>query len=130
MTPFGQKMRELRRAKGVTQRQMAEALGVSPSYLSALEHGHRGVPNWALIQKIVGYFHIIWDEAEALQRLAEASHPRVVVDTAGLHPEATRLANLLERHIGELSTDAIAELIRHIEDAAKQVPGKRSSLSR
>lgn len=123
MTPFGQKMRTLRRAKGVTQKQMAEALGLSPSYLSALEHGHRGVPNWALIQKIVGYFHIIWDEAEALQRLAEASHPRIVVDTAGLRPEATRLANLLARHIAELPADDIATLIRHIEDAAARRGG-------
>src|SRR5690606_32740790 len=64
MTPFGLKMRELRAAKGVSQKEMADALGVSAAYLSALEHGKRGVPNWALVQKIVGYFNVIWDEAE------------------------------------------------------------------
>lgn len=29
MTPFGQRLRELRRARGVSQKQMAAALGVS-----------------------------------------------------------------------------------------------------
>ena len=62
---------------------MAAALGVSAAYLSALEHGRRGVPSWAMVQKIIGYFNVIWDDAEELQRLAETSHPRVVIDTSG-----------------------------------------------
>ena len=42
-----------------------------------------------------GYFNVIWDDAEELERLAETSHPRVIVDTSGLSPAATELANLL-----------------------------------
>ena len=71
MTPFWQKVRELRRSRGVSQKDMAAALGVSPAYLSALEHGHRGRPSWVMVQKMIGYFNIIWDEAEELERLAE-----------------------------------------------------------
>ena len=41
---------------------------------------------------------IIWDEAEDLQRLADLSHPKVPLDTAGLTPDATLLANLLARN--------------------------------
>jgi len=114
MTPFGVRMRELRAAKGVTQKQMAAALGVSPAYLSALEHGRRGAPNWALVQKIVGYFNVIWDEAEALQYLAAVSHPRAVVDTSGLSPKATMLANRLAGEIGRLdgaTLDALTEIL-------------------
>ncbi len=110
MTPFGLRMRELRRERGVTQKEMAAGLGVSAAYLSALENGHRGVPSWALIQKIVGYFHIIWDEAEELQRLAESSHPRVVVDTIGLSSQATHLANMLAERIGDLDQAALERL--------------------
>lgn len=114
MTPFGARMREMRAARGVTQKEMAAALGVSAAYLSALEHGRRGAPSWALLQKIVGYFNVIWDDAEELQRLAETSHPRVVVDTVGLSPKATALANRLAVEIGKLddrSLDALAEII-------------------
>ena len=44
MTPFGKRLREMRRLKGVTLTEMAVALEVSPAYLSALEHGRRGRP--------------------------------------------------------------------------------------
>ncbi len=110
MTPFGQKVRELRRSRGVSQKDMAAALGVSPAYLSALEHGHRGRPSWVMVQKMIGYFNIIWDEAEELERLAETSHPRVVIDTSGLSPRATELANLLSGRISELDEKDIEAL--------------------
>ena len=61
MTPFGEKVRALRREKGVSQGQMAEALGVSGAYLSALEHGRRGRPSWYLLQRMIGYLGVIWD---------------------------------------------------------------------
>ncbi|MFC5386621.1 helix-turn-helix domain-containing protein [Aquamicrobium segne] len=119
MTPLGEKIRQLRRERGVSQKDMAEAIGVSPAYLSALEHGRRGVPNWSLIQKIIGYFNIIWDEAEEFQQIAEASHPTVRVDTAGLSPAATELANLLARTIGRLDEAEIQTLILRIRKAVK-----------
>ena len=111
MTPFGERLRELRRQRGIAQKDMAKALGVSAAYLSALEHGHRGLPNWAFVQKVIGYFNIIWDEAEELAKLAEISHPRIVIDTSGLSPQATELANLLARKIALLSDEEIAELL-------------------
>jgi len=91
MTPFGHKMRDLRTAKQVTQKDMAKALGVSAAYLSALEHGNRGRPGPGLIMQICEYFGLIWDQADDLKRLARLSHPRVTVDTSGLSPTATEL---------------------------------------
>ncbi|HTV70150.1 MAG TPA: helix-turn-helix domain-containing protein [Rhizobiaceae bacterium] len=117
MTPFGEKIRDLRRQHGVSQKTMAADLGVSAAYLSALEHGRRGVPSWFMLQKIIGYFNIIWDEAEELQRLAETSHPRVVIDTGGLSPAATGFANRLSDAIAKLSEDEIATLNARLEEA-------------
>ena len=117
MTPLGEKIRALRRERGVSQKQMAAALGVSAAYLSALEHGRRGSPTWTMIQKIIGYFNIIWDEAEELQRLAETSQPRVVLDTAGLSPAATELANLLAEKIGKLSEEDLRRLTESVREA-------------
>lgn len=126
MTPFGDKLRKLRRERGVSQKDMAEAIGVSAAYLSALEHGHRGVPSWAMVQKIIGYFNVIWDDAEELQRLAEASHPRAVIDTSGLSPKATELANLLAEEISSLDEPGIqrvlSELHAALQDAPKREP--------
>jgi transcriptional regulator with XRE-family HTH domain len=116
-----EKLRELRRRKGVSQKEMASALGVSAAYLSALEHGRRGAPTWTLIQKIIGYFNVIWDDAEELARLAETSHPRVKLDTSGLSPAATELANVLAENIEKLDE---AEL-RRITASIRAALGRR-----
>ncbi len=114
MTPFGTKIREYRAEKGISLKKMAEDLGVSSAYFSALEHGHRGQPGSGLIQQISGYFGLMWDEAEELKRLAELSHPRVVVDTAGLSPTATELANLLAKAIHDMDEDTIEWVLHEI----------------
>jgi transcriptional regulator with XRE-family HTH domain len=111
MTPFGERMRRLRHERGVTLKDMAAAIGVSPAYLSALEHGKRGRPGWHLIQRTIAYFNIIWDEAEEVVRLARISHPKITIDTAGLNPRATELANRLADSIAYLDKDGIDALL-------------------
>ena len=111
MTPFGDRMRKLRTERGVTLKQMAEGLGISSAYLSALEHGKRGRPGWHLIQRILAYFNIIWDEADEVVRLARISHPRITIDTSGLNPKATELANRLADEIGKLDAATLDELL-------------------
>ena len=120
MTPFGAKLRDLRAARGQSLKQMAAALGVSPAYLSALEHGKRGRPTWLLIQRIIAHFNIIWDEAEDLQRLAALSDPRVVVDTAGLSPQATELANRLGRDIATLPETEIKAMLSRLKTISRE----------
>jgi transcriptional regulator with XRE-family HTH domain len=122
MTPFGAKLRELRRARGITLQEMARSLEISAAYLSALEHGKRGRPSPMLVRQICTFFTIIWDEAEELERLARISHPRVVVDTAGLSPRATELANLLAERIGDLDQAALDDLLARL----KAVPEKKA----
>ena len=115
MTPFGRRIRELRAERGVTQRQMAAELGVSAAWLSALEKGNRGRPNWEFLQRVIAYFNIIWDDADELVELARISHPRIVVDTAKLSEEATEFANLVAEHIDALETDDLRELIHELK---------------
>jgi transcriptional regulator with XRE-family HTH domain len=110
VTPFGEAVRRLRRMKGVTQKQMAEAIGVSPAYLSALEHGKRSAPSFDFIQRVAGYFNIIWDDVEELLSAGAMSHPRVVIDTSGLGPDYTAFANRLSRRIGKLDQASLKEM--------------------
>lgn len=110
MTPFGEALRRLRAERGVTQRQMAKAIGVSPAYLSALEHGNRSEPSWEFIQRVIGYFNIIWDEAEELQMLAGLSRPKVTINTSGLTPKATAVANKLASAISRLDASTLERI--------------------
>ena len=118
MTPFGERMRNLRAARGLALKDMAAGLGVSPAYLSALEHGQRGRPNRRFVHRVCQYLGIIWDEAEALQALADRSHPRVTVDTAGLSPRATEFANRLAERIQDLPDEAIERMLAEVKDGA------------
>lgn len=111
MTPFGEKMRALRKARGITQATLAKALTVSPAYLSALEHGKRGKPSFAFVQKIIQYYDLIWDDAENIWDLAQISAPRVTLDTAGLDPKATLVANRLAQKITYLNDDELTNLL-------------------
>ena len=110
MTPFGQKIRQLRKERGLSQKQMASDLGVSPAYLSALEHGHRGRPSWAIVQNIISYFQLIWDDAEEIEQLARLSDPKIMVDTSGLPAETVAFTNQLSQKISSLSAEKIREL--------------------
>ena len=116
MTPLGQRLRALRAARGLTLGEMATALGVSAAYLSALEHGKRGVPRAVFLELVNGYFNLGWDEAEELRGLAEISDPRVVLDTGGLSPKATELANRLAARIGELDDARLDTLLAELEE--------------
>lgn len=111
-TPFGEQLRALRQERDVTLKDLSEALGVSQAYLSALETGRRPRPTPARVDQICAYFGIIWDEAEALKDLARVSQPRITVDTTGLSPEATRLANRLAQRIRRLDDETLRKILK------------------
>lgn len=117
-TPFGVAVRRIRKERGLTQKAMAKALGVSPAYLSALENGKRGKPGFDFLQRAAGYLNIIWDEADDFFRVAAISHPRVVVDTSGLPPEYTALANRLAQTIRLLRPETVQEMLALLSEAA------------
>jgi transcriptional regulator with XRE-family HTH domain len=121
MTPFGARLRALRADRGVTLKHLAEALQVSAAYLSALEHGKRGSPSAGLVHQVNEYFGLIWDEAEELSQLARLSNPRVTVNTAGLTPEQTALANRLAQVIHRLSPETVAALHAVLDTTARQL---------
>jgi transcriptional regulator with XRE-family HTH domain len=98
----------------MTMKAMATELDVSSAYLSALEHGNRGRPAPGLIMQICELLDLTWDDAEEVKHLAALSHPRIVVDTAGLTPKATELANTLAERIGDLDEDTIEWILDEI----------------
>lgn len=110
MTPFGQRLRDLRQQRTCQLKEMARALKVSPAYLSALEHGHRARPKTGFVQQVAAFFNLAWEEVDELQALADLSDPRVTIATAGLDPLATELANRLARTIGSLDALTLAAL--------------------
>ena len=120
-TPFGQHLAALRAERGMQMKDLALRLGVTPAYLSALESGHRGLPNQRLLHQICQIFAIIWDEAETLADLAAASNPKPQIDVRGKSADHIRLANWVARRIPALSDHEAAvwlQTLNKIEDLA------------
>ena len=105
---------------------MAAAMQVSAAYLSALEHGRRGAPSAGLVHQVCEYLGLIWDDADELSRLARLSRPRVVLDTAGLTPEATELANRLADTFRDLPPEVV-EALRAVLDRGREGPAGEAS---
>ena len=120
MTPFGERMRELRAAHGLTQQQQADQLGVSKAYISALENGARGRPSAPFVDQICAWLGLIWDDAEDLKALAARSHPKPTIDASHSHAGAVELANLMATHIGSLDRTACQRLIDVLRDEVRR----------
>ncbi len=120
MTPFGAAIRKLRQERAISQKQMAEGIGVSPAYLSAMEHGHRSPPSFDFLQRVAGFFNIIWDDADRLFQLAELSNPKITMDTHGLDPAYTEFANRLSREIRLLDRQAIDDMREIVENSVQR----------
>jgi len=116
MTPFGLKLRQLRRDAHLNQKETAAKLGVSAAYLSAIECGRKGAPSFVFIQRVMTLFNIIWDDADDLMRLAQLSHPKLMIDTRNLNVTTTQFAYDLAENIHHLSEEDIAALRRLLSD--------------
>ena len=119
MTPFGEKLRELRKHHDMTMASMAQYLGVSSAYLSQVEHGRRGTPGIIMMDQICALFGLIWEDAEALKELARLSSPKVVIDTTGLSQDAMIAANLFAQILPKVSEEearTMAEWLKTRQD--------------
>ncbi len=114
MTPFGQRLRDLRQQHGRALKDMARALKVSSAYLSALEHGHRAQPKPGFVQQVAAYFNLAWEEVDELKALAELSDPKPSIETRGLSPLATEVANRLRKKIKLLDEAALKAILKQL----------------
>lgn len=118
-TLYGIYIRELRARKNITMKQLASSLGVSPSYLSSLENGKKGIPNNVLLEKISSFFNLNEKQNKKLFQSAQYSQ-RTLKLPADLDPDVFRIGNifverapflshyqleLIEKVLGEIPTN-------------------------
>lgn len=100
LTPFGEKVRHLRMRYDSSLKSMADAMGISPSYLSGIEYGDRRLTEQHTDQAVK--FLSTWASTEELQEVrqaAEASRDIVMVNT--LTPDARGLVAAFARRLQE-----------------------------
>jgi predicted transcriptional regulator/transcriptional regulator with XRE-family HTH domain len=130
---LGAKVRTLRRREGLTQVQLAERLGISPSYLNLIESNRRPLPA-ALLIKLAQTFHVDLhafgsdEDARLISDLLEAfSDPMFesygitsteMRELASASPQAARATLALYRayRSQRASTESLAARITRITD--------------
>jgi len=99
LTALGKSLRTLRIDREVTMKEMANVMGVSVAFLSAIETGSKPMPSDKL-ERIIGKYDIKNQEATTLRSLAAKSKHTVRIKPAA---ESRELVSAFARRLGRLN---------------------------
>jgi len=104
------KLSRLRREAGLTLVSVAKRTGVSPSFLSALEHGHANA-SIATLQKLAGLYNTnvlsFFTERSKARRLVRPSDRKILKPNPGVRMELLALGNTkMEPHLFRVAPGA------------------------
>ena len=109
LTTLGKELRKLRIDVGVTLVQMAEAMEISATMLSAVETGKKKVPVDFIARIVTAYPQ--WEgKKDELQSLANLSNGEVIVPLASASADDAALVTELAQRFAELTEDDKARL--------------------
>lgn len=105
LTPFGRQCRIMRLKYGLTAKEMAKNIGVSASFLSAVEKGHKTLSD-KYVGRVLDCFRpiVTMHEVECLNEFAMAT--KLILDVSQL-PPSSRL--LLHRLVEDLIKNPLPE---------------------
>ena len=112
MTTLSRILKMIRLENGEVLRDMAEKLGVTASYLSAVENGRRDMPQ-AWLQKIRNLYKVNEETLKSMEAAAEDLRKSLKLDLQGAS-EAQRGAALVFARAFKSMDDKTAEGIRNI----------------
>ena len=114
VTPFGKFLRKLRIDRGVILKTMAETLGFSSAYLSALELGKKNVPE-GLTDKIIEAYELNEAEVMELKRLADLSKTQEKIDLTGANETDRALVTTFARSYQAMSEEKKKQFMELLE---------------
>ncbi len=118
LTPFGKALRKYRIDRDKLLKDMAEGVGVSPAFLSAVESGRKGIPD-SLVGRIADWMNLDLVERNELQAAADLSAPAAQIPLSRSSSVFDRtLAMQLARNFDQLNEQQKEE-IKQIMDRRK-----------
>lgn len=115
ITAIGKALRRIRLEKDEYLKDMADKLGVSSSYLSAIENGKRRLTSH-LLEKIKKTYRLSPEQAEEIDRASLETQERVYVDINGMSESKKTLAMAFARDFEGISE----EQMRRIRDILEE----------
>jgi transcriptional regulator with XRE-family HTH domain len=117
LTPFGKQARKYRIDADITLSDMAEALKVKPSYLSAVETGRKPLSD-ELVRKAVAYFKSIKINADDLFALADRT--RKALSLENLEEDEREEVAAFARRLPDLSRSRRREVILKLRELQEE----------
>ena len=115
VTSFGKALWKLRIDRGMVLKNMADMLGVSSAYLSAIELGKRAIPD-SLVNSVAAVFGLSGQEANDLRKQAEISQPSLKVDMSDAEDQNKELMLVFARKFKDLSPEQLDKLNKMLKD--------------
>jgi len=107
LTPFGKSLRQLRIDKGLRLLDVADALGVSSAYLSAIETGRKPIPD-GFVAQVGRAMPISAEEVRMLRRAADRTRKEIKVDA--LPDEQRELLAAFARKLDDVPDELLDQL--------------------
>lgn len=114
-TKFGKFLRKLRIDRGMVIRDMAEMLGVSPAYLSAIELGKRAIPD-SFVDNLCNAFKLNNDERRDILHLADISQPSIKIDLTDAEDANRETMLAFARKFKELDDEQLNKLNQMLKE--------------
>ncbi|HYD78945.1 MAG TPA: helix-turn-helix transcriptional regulator [Paucimonas sp.] len=115
MTPFGKYMRNLRLEKGLLLKDVADRLQVTSAYLSALEHGKKGIPSKEFVERIINGLALDAEAGKELKKAVRDSETEFTIP-AKVTPFAFETANAFARQLPSLSEIQLKRIKELLDD--------------
>lgn len=110
LTELGRELRKLRIDKKENLAKMSKKLGVSVSYLSAIENGARDVPH-DFVGRLSESYNLPQDQIDALNIAAANSASKVSIPLCEAMAEQRQLAFMLSRKLNNLTSEECDQIM-------------------
>lgn len=119
LTPFGKEVRKQRIERGMTLKNMADALSVSSGYLSAVETGQKNVSK-KLVREVCSLLNLDYVEREQLERAADKSINDVKIHTKDTSEKARTAATVFARQFPDLNDQELDDILEVLNKKSRR----------
>lgn len=113
ITEFGKALRKLRIERNEYLKNMAEKLGISVAYLSAMENGKRKVPE-DLVLKIANIYQLSPREKNKLLELRASSSAELKISLDGKSDQQRKTLLSFAKALDDMSNDDLNQILHII----------------
>ena len=109
---FGEKLKQLRTSRGISQQKLADSLGMAQSSIGSYETGVRE-PSFAVIQRFARYFHVPFSSLMPSDQIIDDEFVQQVADVLHQNPKLGLLFDKA-RYLKGKDIDAVLSVVNAI----------------